>query len=284
MAAELKLQTIGQPSLAQPSTEPVWRRNRFMDRLRWQESGEYISDEERSQAVGDTGKAVGPYQIWPIYVDQANNLLREKKDTRRFTLADRTDRAKSEEIIDVMMPWMIEKFKTKFGRNPTETEMARLHHSGGLGRHFGSSDDLKYGVKFDEKAALIKAWEGNHQGFRKDETRKGYGFWGPQALKDKNGKIIPNAYATEISVGVNFDGKEVEIPTLVPTLTQAERKYLTTEGNDPRNNPVIMKKAIDHAKKRMARGLSPFRDTPPGSPPKASAQRGSLVNPNGKSK
>jgi hypothetical protein len=47
---------------------------------------------------------------------------------------------------------------------------------------------------------------------RADGTKKGTGFLGP--LKRPDGMTM-----TEYSVGVNIDGKDVEIPTLVPTLT-----------------------------------------------------------------
>jgi hypothetical protein len=61
--------------------------------------------------------------------------------------------------------------------------------------------------------------------------------------------------ATEISVGVDIGGKETLIPTLVPGLTQSEINHLLS-GLKP--NQDIMTKAIDHAIRRKALGLSPF--------------------------
>jgi len=255
----------------------AWKENRFLDRLRWQESGGYVSDEERALSVGDTGRAIGPYQIWPIYVEQANKLRKEKGDNREFSLNDRTNRAKSEEIIDTVMPWMVNNFKKAKGRNPTETEMARLHHSGGMNKIFGSPSDIEYGKSFDSQKAKIDNWENSKLGYRPDGTRKGFGFFGPLSMRDKNGKVFKDKVATEISVGVNIGGKEYEIPSIVPTLTSAERVWITTEGNDPRKNGVIMKKAIDNAKARIAKGLSPFKDSPPGTVPEASPQRAEML-------
>jgi hypothetical protein len=42
-------------------------------------------------AVGDGGKAVGAFQIWPIMVEDCNRIAGED----RWTVDDRTDRAKS---------------------------------------------------------------------------------------------------------------------------------------------------------------------------------------------
>ena len=87
-------------------------------------------------------------------------------------------------------------------------------------------------------------------GTRNDGTAKGAGFLGEVKLPD--GRV-----ATEVSVGVNINGKEVEIPTLVPTLS-AEQKAFIAGGGDPLTRPDIISAAAQHAKKRMSDGLSPF--------------------------
>lgn len=88
-------------------------------------------------------------------------------------------------------------------------------------------------------------------GKRADGSEKGDGFFG--AVRRPDGNV-----STEISVGVNIDGKEVEIPTLVPTLTAAERQELLAlpEGRQP--SQAIVQKAADFARQRMASGKSPF--------------------------
>ena len=87
-------------------------------------------------------------------------------------------------------------------------------------------------------------------GTRVDGTAKGAGFLGE--IKLPNGQV-----ATEVSVGVNINGKDVEIPTLVPTLS-AEQKSFIAGGGDPRTRPDIIKAATEHASKRIASGMSPF--------------------------
>lgn len=89
-------------------------------------------------------------------------------------------------------------------------------------------------------------------GLRNDgKTKKGTGYFG--ALKTKSGKDM-----TEYSIGVNIDGKEIDIPTLVPLLTPEEVQFLLTE---PKKIPGgIIQKAVEHAKQRISKGLSPFAE------------------------
>jgi hypothetical protein len=91
---------------------------------------------------------------------------------------------------------------------------------------------------------------GGKWGARADGTEKGDGYFGPLQMKDGSGSV-----ATEISVGVNIDGREVEVPTLVPTLTPAEKDHLLS-GQAPTQE--IVRKAVDHARERIAAGKSPF--------------------------
>jgi hypothetical protein len=112
---------------------------------------------------------------------------------------------------------------------------------------------MPYGTTQDSSGAAIGAEfdkGGNKYGFRVDGSPKGDGFLGP--LKTPDGSV-----ATEVSIGVNIDGKETLIPTLVPTLTQDEIQTVLKGGNIPQ---PILDKAVAHAKERMAAGKSPFAD------------------------
>ena len=91
-------------------------------------------------------------------------------------------------------------------------------------------------------------------GLRVDGTPKGEGFLG--LLPMEGGDVM-----TEQSVGVEFNGNETLIPSIVPTLSQEEISYLAG-GGDARTNDSIMDKAITHAQDRIARGLSPFAAPP----------------------
>lgn len=93
-------------------------------------------------------------------------------------------------------------------------------------------------------------------GNRPDGTPKGKGFLGVQ--KSKSGKDM-----TEYSVGININGKERDVPTLVPGLTKKELDYLKTEPDLSKRTPMndaIIKKAEAHARKRLKEGKSVFAD------------------------
>lgn len=95
--------------------------------------------------------------------------------------------------------------------------------------------------------AIPEAMTGNY-GFRVDGTPKGSGYFGP--LKSHGGAI-----STEISIGVDVDGVEMEIPTMVPTLTKMELEHLLSGG---RPTDQIVEKALEFARQRIENGLSPF--------------------------
>lgn len=91
-------------------------------------------------------------------------------------------------------------------------------------------------------------------GVRNDGTLKGSGWLGEQRLPD-------GGVATEYSIGVGIDGKEVEIPTLVPGLTTDELKTMLTDiiPNRKRVPEAIVKKAIDFAYSQMRKGEPVFK-------------------------
>ena len=95
-------------------------------------------------------------------------------------------------------------------------------------------------------------------GNRADGTKKGSGFFGE--IKRPDGNVM-----TEISIGVGLNGKETQVPLIVPTLTKQEMDYLLK--TDPQSKtfmsrmpPAIIDKAVDHAVTRIKQGRSPFAD------------------------
>ena len=87
-------------------------------------------------------------------------------------------------------------------------------------------------------------------GNRSDGTPKGRGFLG--VLERPDGKV-----STELSISVNIDGKEMEIPSLVPTLKNEEVKHLLSGGEMTKD---IVGKAVNYARDRMKNGLGVYRD------------------------
>jgi hypothetical protein len=92
--------------------------------------------------------------------------------------------------------------------------------------------------------------------YRADGSKKSNkGFIG-QVKNNVSGGIM-----TEVSVGVEIQGEEVSIPTMVPTLTTKEIEILSNmkiKGNAKNIPKSIINKAIKHAEKRKAEGKSPF--------------------------
>ena len=87
-------------------------------------------------------------------------------------------------------------------------------------------------------------------GQRQDGMPKGQGFLGE--LQRPDGGV-----STELTIGVNLDGKDIDIPSLVPTLTEQEKNHLLGGGRPTRE---IVNKAVDHAIERKKAGEGVFAD------------------------
>jgi hypothetical protein len=88
-------------------------------------------------------------------------------------------------------------------------------------------------------------------GKRKDGTLKGSGFFGEIPMTDGSGRVM-----TEQSIGVDFGEGEMEIPLLVPTLTQEEIGILASGGGPTRE---MVDRAVIHARERLGAGQNPFK-------------------------
>lgn len=93
-------------------------------------------------------------------------------------------------------------------------------------------------------------------GKREDGSDKGNGFLG--VLQRPDGGV-----STELSIGVNIDGKDMDIPMLVPSLTKKETDHLLNDGEP---TDAIVNKAVAHAKQRLKQGKSVFADDTQGKP------------------
>ena len=98
-----------------------------------------------------------------------------------------------------------------------------------------------------------KHTRGKTYGTRHGGGPKGVGWLGE--LKRPDGGIM-----TEYTIGIPINGVEMEIPSIVPTLTQEELDSLLKMKEGDKMSETIMKKAKDHAVKRIKQGYSPFFD------------------------
>ena len=65
---------------------------------------------------------------------------------------------------------------------------------------------------------------------------------------------------TEYTIGMPINGQEMEIPSIVPTLTQQEVDSLLNMQEGDKMPQEIMRKAREHAIMRLNQGYSPFFD------------------------
>jgi GH24 family phage-related lysozyme (muramidase) len=87
---------------------------------------------------------------------------------------------------------------------------------------------------------------------RIDGTKKSMrGYLGP--IENSRGQIM-----TELSIGVEMDGKEILIPTLVPTLNDQDIQVLQNLSDDAPIPESIIKKAVVHAQERMKENKDAF--------------------------
>ena len=80
---------------------------------------------------------------------------------------------------------------------------------------------------------------------------KGLGFLGVLGRPD-------GGVSSELSIGVNINGREMEVPSMVPTLNAAQRKRLLSLRDGERMPQDIVDAAAAYAKQRVAAGKSPF--------------------------
>ncbi len=92
--------------------------------------------------------------------------------------------------------------------------------------------------------------------YRADGSKKSArGYLGPVE------NLVQGGTMTEVSIGVEINGEEMQVPAMVPTLTQEEIDTLANmqlEGNAKEIPQSIKDKAIAHAEKRLAAGKSVF--------------------------
>ncbi|MFA6051571.1 MAG: transglycosylase SLT domain-containing protein [Methylobacter sp.] len=98
-------------------------------------------------------------------------------------------------------------------------------------------------------------FQGKFYGLRPDGTPKGTGYLGE--LKRPDGGVM-----TEYSIGVKINDKEMDIPTIVPTLSKDEVNHLLNTKEGDKLPDSIVQKAVDHAESRIKQGLSVWHDTP----------------------
>lgn len=89
-------------------------------------------------------------------------------------------------------------------------------------------------------------------GRREDGSNKGRGFYGMLPRTDGPDQ------SSELSIGVEMDGKQRTIPSMVPGLNAEQLRYLLSVQKPMR--PDITQKAVDFAVQRQQQGKGPFAE------------------------
>jgi hypothetical protein len=108
------------------------------------------------------------------------------------------------------------------------------------------SPDFGFGQRWDEASQGMNG------------PNKGTGYFGMMPMQDGSGK-----YASEIGGGIDVNGRNMEVPSLVPTLSPDEIILMLSGGNPTQN---ILQKVAEYATQRTNQGRSPFAG-PGESPP-----------------
>jgi len=104
---------------------------RLLDAIEQVESG------GKAGAIGDGGQAVGAYQLWPVYVKDANRIAGTK-----YTLSDRYDRNKSREITRIVL--------AHYGKNVPFDKWAVIHIDPGKRKDWDRPAAKEYLRKINE--------------------------------------------------------------------------------------------------------------------------------------
>jgi hypothetical protein len=202
--------------------------------------------------AGDNPQASSSYSGGPLFrsresaeraMEQINRDLSARKSQREPTL---------EEISE---QWGDDDMGEAYRGFRMSPEMAESIRKYGFPL-FANPAEMSFPAFSTMMAQLIDGEDVPEESFgnRSDGTPKGRGFLGPMQRDDGD-------VSTEMSIGVNLGGQEVEIPLLVPTLSSEEQYWLLHNNPDPRAVPQqIVDKAVQHAIERMNQGLSPFAD------------------------
>ena len=122
--------------------------------------------------------------------------------------------------------------------------------------HQTQNDPVKKELFTQHYDMLVSKKKEQSSNYRADGTKKSQvGFLGPVENKVEGGTM------TEVSIGTEVNGEEMQIPTMVPTLSKEEVELLSNmqiEGNAKNIPDSIVEKAIAHAQQRIADNKSPF--------------------------
>ena len=107
-----------------------------------------------SNAKGDYSKklkeyrAIGAFQLWKIYVDDVNNIFKNRGCKKRYKYSDRYDYRKSYEMVVIYLNHYGTIYEKKTGKKATFEVLSRIHNGGPNG--WKKESTIKYWNKVQE--------------------------------------------------------------------------------------------------------------------------------------
>ena len=92
-----------------------------------------VESSGNSSAVGDNGKAVGAYQIHKVYVDDVNNILKNRGLKTRFKYTDRFNDKKSRIMTCIYLLHYGKVYERKTEKKANLEVLAKIHNGGPSG-------------------------------------------------------------------------------------------------------------------------------------------------------
>ena len=108
-----------------------------------------VESSGNASAIGDNGKAVGAYQLHKVYVDDVNNILKNKGSKIRFTYSDRFNAHKSRVMTYIYLNHYGKVYERKTGKKASLEVLARIHNGGPSG--YKKQATLKYWHKVKKR-------------------------------------------------------------------------------------------------------------------------------------
>lgn len=120
------------PSLAQPVLDKAakYKYDHILDNILELETGRDTPEEKRIKAIGDNGKAVGPYQQHAVFVAEVNRLNKLRGIDSNYTWEDSKDMVKSRQIAKDWIDIVVPKLKERLGKEPSDYQIAQAYNLG----------------------------------------------------------------------------------------------------------------------------------------------------------
>ena len=116
-----------------------------------------VESKGKANAKGDYNRrtkeyrAIGAFQLWKCYVDDVNNILKNKGSKKRFTYNDRYNFAKSHQMTVIYLLHYGKVYEKKTGKKATYEVLSRIHNGGPKG--YENPKTLKY---WNKVKAILK--------------------------------------------------------------------------------------------------------------------------------